>query len=111
MTGFCSFLIERRKAARSCCAVWAVLAALCAGGCRRGPELAPVSGRVTLDGKPLDLAEVSFLPEAGRASHGVADSSGHYELRYTRDQMGALVGQHTVRITSATEVTLPNGKF
>ncbi len=80
-------------------------------GCSRGPRVAPVDGRVTLDGKPLETAEVTFEPEAGRASHGLTDASGHYDLRYTRDQMGALVGSHTVRITSATEVTLPNGKF
>jgi hypothetical protein len=81
-------------------------------GCRRGPQLAPVSGTVKLDGKPLALAEVTFQPENhSRASHGVADASGHYVLRYNRDEMGALVGQHSVQIRSATEVTLPNGKF
>jgi hypothetical protein len=81
-------------------------------GCRRGPQLAPVSGTVKLDGKPLALAEVTFQPENhSRASHGVADASGHYVLRYNRDEMGALVGPHSVQIRSATEVTLPNGKF
>jgi hypothetical protein len=67
---------------------------------------------VKLDGKPLALAEVTFQPENhSRASHGVADASGHYVLRYNRDEMGALVGPHSVQIRSATEVTLPNGKF
>jgi len=80
-------------------------------GCQRGPQLAPVSGRVTLDGKPLETAEVAFLPDNGRASHGLTDATGRFELRYTRDAMGALVGSHTVRIASATEVTLPNGQF
>lgn len=81
-------------------------------GCQRGPQLAPVSGTVKLDGKPLALAEVAFQPEDhSRASHGIADASGHFVLRYNRDEMGALVGPHSVQIRSATEVTLPSGKF
>jgi hypothetical protein len=81
-------------------------------GCGRGPQLAPVSGTIKLDGKPLALAEVAFQPEShSRASHGIADANGHYVLRYNRDEMGALVGLHMVQIRSATEVTLPNGKF
>ena len=87
------------------------LLVLAAAGCHRGPQIAPVSGRVTLDGKPLAMAEVKFEPPVGRASHGRTNDNGEYQLRYTRDEMGALVGQHTVRILSATEVTLPGGKF
>jgi hypothetical protein len=80
-------------------------------GCNRGPQLAPVRGRVTLDGKAIESAEVKFQPADGRTSHGITDANGRFELRYTRDEMGALVGPHTVRILSATEVTLPNGQF
>jgi hypothetical protein len=93
---------------------WTELAAvlfLTVAGCNRGPQIAPVSGRVTLDGKPLAAAEVKFEPQSGRASHGRTNENGEYQMRYTRDQMGALVGEHTVRILSATELTLPNGKF
>jgi hypothetical protein len=82
-----------------------------ATGCHRGPEVAPVSGRVMLDGKPLEAAQVRFEPKGGRASNGHTDAKGHYELRYSRDTEGALVGPHIVRIFSATEVALPNGQF
>jgi hypothetical protein len=85
--------------------------ALLVSGCSRGPERAPVTGVIKLDGKPLAAAEVTFEPESGRASHGRTDDSGRYELRYTRDEMGAVVGQHTVRVLSLTEVTLPDGRF
>jgi hypothetical protein len=89
---------------------WVLLISLI--GCQRGPQLAPVSGTVKLDGKPLGLAEVTFQPEDHRrASHGIADANGHYVLRYNREEMGALVGPHSVQIRSATEVSLPNGKF
>ena len=81
------------------------------GGCNNGPALAPVSGRVTLDGKPLSMATVTFLPNHGRASHGQTDSDGHYELLYDRTRYGALIGRHDVRIISATEITMPDGRF
>src|SRR3954453_970100 len=80
-------------------------------GCHYGPDIAPVSGRISLDGRPLDLAEVSFEPREGRASHALTEKDGHYELHYTRDSMGGLVGSHTVRIKSLTELTGPNGRF
>lgn len=63
-----------------------------------GPELATVRGRVTLGGKPLAEATVLFVPEAGRASTGVTDKDGHYELGYTRDRNGAVLGKHQVQI-------------
>ena len=79
-------------------------------GCNRGPQLAPVTGRVTLDNKPLEAAEITFQPDKGTASYGRTDQDGRYELRYTRDEMGALVGPHTVRIRAATEFTGPRGQ-
>jgi len=79
-------------------------------GCSHGPELAPVTGRVSMDGRPLDLAEISFEPIQGRASHAMTEKDGRYELHYTRDKMGGLVGSHTVRIKSLTELTGPNGQ-
>ncbi len=89
---------------------WGALLFLFVVGCQHGPEIAPVSGSVTLDGRPLDSAEVSFEPREGRASHALTDKDGHYQLRYTRDTMGALVGSHIVRIKSLTELMGPNGQ-
>lgn len=70
----------------------------CGGG---GPKLGSVSGTVTLDGKPLPEAEVVFQPEEGSPSFGMTDKDGRYELMYTPDRDGALVGKHTVRITTS----------
>lgn len=80
-------------------------------GCNRGPELAPVSGRITLDGQPLAVAQLIFQPDArnSASSYGLTDEGGHYELRYGRERLGALVGSHTVRIRAATELTGPKG--
>ena len=75
----------------------AVLLSGCGGS---GAEVAPVSGRVTLDGAPLAGARIRFQPEAsgGSPSYGAADQDGHYVLGYKRGQPGALIGWHTVSI-------------
>ncbi len=67
-----------------------------------GPKVGKVSGKVTLDGKPLAGALVTFMPEKGRSSSGRTNDAGQYELSYTFEQMGAAVGKHSVRITTAT---------
>jgi hypothetical protein len=70
-----------------------------------GPEVAPVHGRVTLDGRPLARADVTFLPDgAQRASLGRTNADGHYELAYKRGQAGAIVGRHTVHIEVSSEL-------
>ncbi len=54
-------------------------------GCgRRDPEIVPVRGRVLLDGKPLPLKDVAFMPTAGTVSHGGGARTrddGSFELR------------------------------
>src|SRR5262245_21904398 len=75
-------------------------------GCgKSGPQIAPVHGRVMLDGKPLQNADVQFQPsESQRPSRGRTDVDGRYALVYKRGQPGALVGPHTVRIWVSPEV-------
>ena len=80
------------------------LAILLLSGCGRGdrPPLGTVSGTVTLDGKPLTGARLIFEPAAGgRASTGLTDDKGRYELIYIRKDKGAKVGAHLVRISIA----------
>lgn len=75
-----------------------VLLGGCFGEDSDAPELGSVSGTVTLDEKPLEGAMVTFQPENGRPAYAVTDSSGYYELRYTADTNGAMVGKHLVSI-------------
>ena len=76
-------------------------------GCSQGPyELAPVSGVVTLYGEPLVNATVSFIPRGngreivGPGSIGTTDEEGRYSLTTFKDESGAVVGPHTVRIST-----------
>jgi len=70
------------------------------------PFCLPVSGRVTLDKKPVPNATVIFEPvsdekDPGPGSQGRTDASGKFTMRLqTADQKGALIGKHIVRITA-----------
>ena len=84
-----------------------LVALICAiVGCDKGdlPDLAPVQGIVTLDGKPLANKQVIFAPEKGRPSLGLTDENGAYELKYTMEVMGAIIGHHAVTITTPLPV-------
>ena len=60
-----------------------------------------MTGRVTMDGKPLVGKEIVFAPEGdGRASIGLTDENGEYYLMYTADWEGAMLGKHKVTITT-----------
>ena len=79
-----------------------VLPAVLLVGCG-GPSLGTVTGTVTIDGKPAPNVTVTFVPEAGgRASTGVTDSEGKYELLYSVDK-GALIGKHKVALQTNRE--------
>jgi hypothetical protein len=65
-----------------------------------GPDLAGVSGTVTLDGKPVPAAVLTFIPEnpEGSPSYGATDAQGQYTLAFTRSKQGAMLGKHRVEI-------------
>jgi hypothetical protein len=77
--------------------------------CGCGDDRAPakVAGTITLDGKPVANATVTFAPnDGGRNSYGYTDSQGRYELRFTGQLKGAVVGTHRVIVqTGESEVS------
>jgi len=84
-----------------------VLTAGCGGGKQK---LAKVSGVVTLDGKPLDGAMVTFQPtDGGRPATGVTGADGHFTLTTYTSGDGAQLGDHKVLVTKSTapEVVAP----
>jgi len=86
-----------------------VLLVISSAGCSKsGPQLAPVTGRITLDGAPLANADVLFQPDdATPPSSARADAEGRYVLAYKRGVMGGHLGSNTVRITISPDV-VPN---
>ncbi|MGQ9506137.1 MAG: hypothetical protein ACUVQG_14815 [Thermogutta sp.] len=65
------------------------------------PQTAPVSGIVTLDGKPVDGANVVFVPTStpGYGAYGIADSSGRFVLKSSEAVTGAVPGKYLVQVT------------
>ena len=83
--------------------------ALFMSGCFHSPpavdysslRLARVQGRVTLDGKPVAGASISFedvRTQPPRISSGTTDDSGHYTMDYDSTQPGVLPGEKIIRI-------------
>ncbi|HVJ66682.1 MAG TPA: hypothetical protein VM510_01790, partial [Caulifigura sp.] len=86
------------------CVVAALAACQC--GCTKSdtPPLGKVTGVVTLNGKPLPAAMVQFQPDNGRSSYGETNAEGRYELSFSVGNPGAVIGSHTVRVTTSREV-------
>lgn len=74
----------------------------------RTPPTGFVSGVIKLNGQPLDGATVEFTPTTGRSSIAVTDSAGKYVLKYTNTVDGALIGEHTVRISTGVAGSASN---
>lgn len=79
---------------------------LCLAGCsQKNPNLPPqhpVSGTVTLDGKPLTGAGVMFLPRGdtrGTGAMGMTDDAGKYTLKTDFGGPGAPEGEFAVTIS------------
>jgi len=78
------------------------IALFAVAGCGRAVS---VSGVVTLDGKPIEGAAVSFTPASGDGgglggSYGKTDAQGKFSLRTViGDKPGAAAGKHKVTIS------------
>ena len=86
--------------------VFVALIGMCVG-CESQPyKVAPVSGTLTLDGKPAPEVAVMFQPIAegkninpGPGSYGITDEQGRYTLKLVGEESpGAVVGKHQVRM-------------
>ena len=71
--------------------------------------LVPVTGTITLDGKPLDSASVMFIPVGttkGNGATGYTNEQGKYELSTPKGDRGAPVGEYRVVIS---KMLMPDG--
>lgn len=81
-------------------AVLSCLFLLSAVGCgSRGPEMAPVKGKVLYKGQPLKFGGVLFQPLKGEIAHGEIQADGTFTLYTNVEGDGAIVGQHLVSVT------------
>lgn len=89
----------------SICRTALLLLLVLVGACNRGssrPPTYPVTGTVTLKGKPLEGATVVFVPAEGaahEAATGTTDAAGKYKLStYTADD-GANAGEYRIKVS------------
>jgi hypothetical protein len=61
--------------------------------------MAPATGKVFYNGKPLEFGSVTFQPPSGQPARGKIQSDGTFSLSTFRPGDGAVVGSHKVRIT------------
>jgi hypothetical protein len=82
------------------------------------PPLGQVTGKLTLNGKPVENATVWFHPvqppaEKGdkkkrvSSSGGMTDAVGHYELKYLGDVTGVGIGECVVGIEAPSRSDIP----
>lgn len=81
------------------------VASIAIAGCSgvKIPPLGQVGGIVTLDGQPLAMGQVQFLPDSskgtkGRMAVGLIGTDGRFSLTAFKPGDGALVGFHRVAI-------------
>jgi len=76
------------------------------------PKTVPASGVVTLDGKPVDGAQVILVPvgEAKTGAFGVTDASGRFSLRAYEEKPGAIPGEYQAQVSKTVQVRLDGPK-
>lgn len=113
-----AFVVSARRVA------FCVVAVACFSvlGCSHGeelPELVPVSGKITIDGKPLANASIVFMPadpkeeeglEKVNRPHGTTNEAGEYELEWNENAAGAPPGQYKVIVMAVKPMADEDGE-
>jgi hypothetical protein len=70
-------------------------------GCGDGrPTRVPVSGRVLIDGQPLDSGNIRVHPAANRPASAKIEADGRFTLSTYEFGDGCVLGEHPVTVTS-----------
>jgi hypothetical protein len=81
----------------------------CGSGGGNLPKTVPAMGVVTLDGKPVEGAQVVIGNEATGGS-AITNSSGQFSLRTFVEKDGVLPGEYKVQVSKTIEEKLPGAK-
>src|SRR5687767_7103434 len=77
------------------------------------PPTYPVTGIVTLQGKPVAGAAITFVPTAGDgvAASAITDSEGKYALTTWEAGDGARTGEYRVKVSKQEQKTVDPSKM
>lgn len=83
-----------------------LLVCCAAAGCGDGrPARVPVSGKVLIDGQPLNYGAVRFTPADGRPATGELGPDGSFTLTTFESGDGAAPGTHAVTVHPAEQLS------
>jgi hypothetical protein len=71
---------------------------VCLAGCRRGPKIVPVSGKVLYKGNSLTSGVVMFQPDSGPLARGTIEPDGSFRLTTKTAGDGCTVGRCQIRV-------------
>lgn len=81
-------------------------------GCgNKHPGLVPVSGTVTIDGKPVPIGQVKLSPEGHRAAVGRIEKDGRFKLTCFELYDGAPTGTHRATVTAVEQVNEQSNRW
>jgi hypothetical protein len=69
------------------------------------PNRVPVSGRVLMDGKPLEYGTVLVYPKGQRMACGTLGPGGKFTLTTFDDDDGCMLGKHPVAVNAAKGIS------
>ena len=81
-------------------------------GCKdKGPAVGTVTGTIKLEGEPVENAHVTFMPRfpGGTEVASKTDANGFYEMQYSLEKKGVLLGKHQVQISTRASLKNPDG--
>ena len=89
-----------RSAKRIASVVFPLLAVGFTVGCGSATNLAPVTGTVTYQGKPLEQGAINFYPKQGRPTRGTIKDGKIVEVTSFQPGDGAPIGELKVAVQS-----------
>lgn len=87
-----------RRFSRCCLYLALALGAMSLAGCDGRPKRVPVSGRVLIDGQPLQRGFIQVIPSDARAANGEIGPDGSFHLTTFDPNDGCVLGTHKVAI-------------
>jgi hypothetical protein len=76
-----------------------------------GPKVVPVSGTVTIDGKPLAYGFVQVMPADWRPATGKIGPDGRFTLTTMKEGDGCVAGTHPVAILASESLSPETTKW
>lgn len=72
-----------------------------APGCKKGPEIVPVSGQISIDNQPLKFGGITVYVKGHRPAVANIDKDGRFSFSTKSKDDGCLVGEHIITVDCA----------